>query len=145
MLNDIMSALGMPRAFDIGLAEFPYFCNVPIYISRMRQVAKMDVDEKGTEAAAVTIIEGKMTGIPKSVTFHADHPFLYLISEKSTGAIFFIGQYMGDAKATTPDRIANIQTQSTEDAPLYNLNGQRMEKPRAKGLYIQHGKKYIIK
>jgi hypothetical protein len=52
---------------------------------------------------------------------------------------------MGDAKATTPDRIANIQTQSTEDAPLYNLNGQRMEKPRAKGLYIQHGKKYIIK
>ena len=145
MLNDIMSALGMPRAFDIGLAEFPYFCNVPIYISRMRQVAKMDVDEKGTEAAAVTIIEGKMTGMPKSVTFHANHPFLYIISEKSTGAIFFIGQYMGDAKATTPDRIANIQTQSTEDAPLYNLNGQRMEKPRAKGLYIQHGKKYIIK
>jgi serpin B len=147
-LKDIMCALGMPRAFDSFLAEFPYFCkdNDPaIYIGRMRQVAKMEVDEKGTEAAAVTIIEGRMTGIPKSVTFHADRPFVYVISEKSSGAIFFIGQYMGDAKATSPDRIANVEASSLEDVPLYNLNGQRMERPVAKGLYIQQGKKYIIK
>lgn len=144
-LTDIMAALGMPTAFNMDLADFPYFCNVPIYISKMRQVAKMDVDEKGTEAAAVTIIEGR-NGIPRSATFHADHPFLYTISELSTQTIFFIGQYTGDGKATTPDSIANVQMQSqTNDAPLYNLNGQRMEKPVGKGLYIQHGKKYIIK
>lgn len=33
---------------------------------------------------------------PKHVNFHATHPFIYIISEQSTGAIFFIGQYMGD-------------------------------------------------
>jgi serpin B len=33
---------------------------------------------------------------PQRVNFHATRPFLYVISELSTGAIFFIGQYMGD-------------------------------------------------
>jgi serpin B len=33
---------------------------------------------------------------PKYVTFHANHPFLYVISEKETGTIFFIGQYTGN-------------------------------------------------
>ena len=142
-LNDIMSALGMSTAFDSNFAEFPYFCNVPTYIEMMKQVAKMKVDEKGTEAAAITII-GETTGMPPYVDFHANRPFLYIISEQSSGTIFFIGQYMGNDEETTPDRI-NIQTQFREDEPLYNLNGQRMEKPLGKGLYIQQGKKYIIK
>ena len=102
-------------------------------------------DETGTEAAAVTIIEGKVGGLPKKVTFHANRPFVYVISEKSSGIIFFIGQYMGDAKAATPNRIADLEVPSTKDVPLFNVNGQRMEKPVGKGLYIQQGKKYIIK
>ena len=105
----------------------------------------MEVDETGTEAAAVTIIEGKVGGLPKKVTFHANRPFVYVISEKSSGIIFFIGQYMGDAKAATPNRIADLEVPSTKDVPLFNVNGQRMEKPVGKGLYIQQGKKYIIK
>jgi hypothetical protein len=82
--------------------------------------------------------------MPAYVEFHANRPFLYIISEQSSGTIFFIGQYMGNAEATSPDRIANIQTLSREDTPLYNLNGQRIEKPVGKGLYIQRGKKYMI-
>ena len=66
----------------------------------MKQVAKIKLNEEGTEAAAVTVIGIKMTafdpGEPQHVEFHATRPFLYVISEKSTGAIFFIGQYMGD-------------------------------------------------
>ena len=143
-LRDIMSALGMSTAFDSYFAEFPFFCNVPTYIEMMKQVAKMKVDEKGTEAAAITII-GETNGMPAYVEFHANRPFLYIISEQSSGTIFFIGQYMGNAEATSPDRIANIQTLSREDTPLYNLNGQRIEKPVGKGLYIQRGKKYMIK
>ena len=99
-LKSIMSALGMPRAFDDRLAEFPHFCNVPTYIELMKQVARIKLNEEGTEAAAVTVIGIKMTaldpGEPQHVEFHATRPFLYVISEKSTGAIFFIGQYMGD-------------------------------------------------
>ena len=94
-----MSALGMPNAFDDLLAEFPNFCNVPTYIGMMKQVARIKLNEEGTEAAAVTVIgmkENAMPQEPKHVNFHATRPFIYVISEQSTGAIFFIGQYLGD-------------------------------------------------
>ena len=96
-LVKIMSRLGMPKAFTAS-AEFPDFCNVPTYIGKMKQVARIKVSEEGTEAAAVTVIEMKNTIIhsePIHVNFHADHPFIYIISEQSTGAIFFIGHYTG--------------------------------------------------
>ena len=99
-LKPIMSALGMPRAFDDRLAEFPHFCNVPTYIELMKQVARIKLNEEGTEAAAVTVIgmdfKSSAVSEPQHVEFHATRPFLYVISEQSTGAIFFIGQYMGD-------------------------------------------------
>ena len=98
-LVPIMSALGMPNAFDDRLAEFPYFCNAPTYIGLMKQVARIKLSEEGTEAAAVTVTgmyEKAMPQEPKHVNFHASRPFIYIISEQSTGAIFFIGQYMGD-------------------------------------------------
>ena len=95
-----MSALGMPRAFNSSLAEFPNFCNVPTFIGLMKQAAIIKVNEEGTEAAAITVIGMKNTSVgpsePKRVSFHATRPFLYVISEQSTGAIFFIGQYMRD-------------------------------------------------
>jgi serpin B len=96
-LTKIMSALGMPKAFTPA-AEFPDFCNVPTCIDLMKQVAKIKLNEEGTEAAAVTVIGIKVTSVGplQRVEFHATRPFLYVISEQSTGAIFFIGQYMGD-------------------------------------------------
>ena len=99
-LKDIMTKLGMPNAFDEQLAEFPNFCNVPTYIGLMKQVEKIKLNEEGTEAAAVTVI-GMDNAVaeheePQRVNFHANRPFLYVISEQSTGAIFFIGKYVGD-------------------------------------------------
>jgi serpin B len=96
-LDKIMATLGMPNAFNPNLAEFPEFCNVPTYIDMMKQVARIKVNEEGTEAAAVTVIFVKLANAaPRRVSFHATRPFLYIISEQSTGAIFFIGQFMGD-------------------------------------------------
>lgn len=97
-LKPIMMKLGMPDAFDMLKADFPYFCNTEVYIFLMKQVAKIKLDEEGTEAAAVTIIgvndEASSVG-HDYVTFHANHPFLYVISEQQTGAVFFIGRYTG--------------------------------------------------
>ena len=96
-LVETMSRLGMPKAFTAS-AEFPDFCNVPTYIGLMKQVARIKVSEEGTEAAAVTVIGMKNSAIPSEpihVDFHADHPFIYIISEQSTGAIFFMGHYTG--------------------------------------------------
>ena len=97
-LIPIMGKLGMTKAFT-SAAEFPNFCNTATFIGLMKQVAKIKLDEEGTEAAAVTVIgmEESMAGPsePDYATFYANHPFLYVISEKTTGAIFFIGQYTG--------------------------------------------------
>ena len=140
-LVEIMSALGMPTAFTYD-ADFPYFCNVPVFISQMFQVAKIKLDEQGTEAAAVTVIEVAPTSITPSAKFYANRPFLYVISEQSTGAIFFIGQYMG--KITTGIASPRIQ-ELTEDNAIYNLSGQRLSTPPTKGIYIQNGKKIVTK
>ena len=97
-LKPIMTKLGMPDAFDNQKADFRNFCNVPVYIDLMKQVAKVKFDEEGTEAAAVTVIgvtNASFGSEPTYTTFYANHPFLYVISEQQTGAILFIGQYTG--------------------------------------------------
>ena len=144
-LVDVMSELGMPKAFTL-FAEFPYFCNYPCYISNMFQVAKIKLDEEGTEAAAVTVIGETASGIPpQPVPFHANRPFLYVISEQSTGAIFFIGQYTGSVTADIRSSIIGTKAEPRTDANnlIYNLSGQRMSQEPARGLYIKNGKVMI--
>ncbi|MBQ3978377.1 MAG: serine proteinase inhibitor, partial [Bacteroidales bacterium] len=64
--------------------------------------AKITVNEDGSKAAAVTdVYMAASTGIggharpAPEIIFHADRPFIYAITEVSTGAILFIGQYTG--------------------------------------------------
>ena len=139
-LTTIMRELGMPKAFTMQ-AEFPYFCNTGVYISNMFQKAIIDLNEEGTEAAAVTVIEGT-TGMPRYVTFHANRPFFYTISERSTGAIFFIGQYTGPGTASPVEGPASALFKGNET--MYNLAGQRISKP-LHGLNIIGGKKVVVK
>ena len=141
-LTPIMMALGMPTAFDPSQAEFPDFCNYPTYIGLMKQLAKIKLDEEGTEAAAVTVIVGAPGSASQEQTaeFFATRPFLYIISEQSTGAIFFIGQYMGDGTTN----IANVkQNENQNGKRIYNLSGQRLQDPPAHGLYIENGRKVL--
>ena len=70
----------------------------PMHISNMLQKAKIEVNEKGTKAAAVTAAIMTMSLAPEEprhVEFHATRPFVYIIKERATGAIFFIGQFTG--------------------------------------------------
>ena len=143
-LIPMMEALGMTKAFTPS-AEFPYFCNANIYIELMKQVAKIKLDEEGTEAAAVTIIGEKATSMQEIpvVNFHATRPFLYIISEQSTGIIFFIGQYMGDETAEVKGEevaVKEVKSEEVKRERIYNLSGQRLLTPPAKGLYITDGR-----
>ena len=97
-LNEILGALGMKLAFTGG-ADFSAMAEDPLYVSRVFQKAKIKVDEKGSEAAAVTVIDMKETayfpGAEVIPEFYATRPFMYLIRETSTGAILFMGKYDG--------------------------------------------------
>lgn len=98
-LNKPISELGAPSIFLSGKADFSKMSDTPMFISAMIQKAKIEVSEEGTKAAAVTAGIMTMSALPdrepRHVVFHADHPFIYVITERNTGAIFFIGQYTG--------------------------------------------------
>ena len=140
-LVDIMKELGMKQAFDEEKAEFPYFGNRLVYISNMFQKAAIDLDEEGTEAAAVTVIDVTDAIGGHIFTFHANRPFFYTISEQSTGVIFFIGQYTGPETASS---ISLTPALSKGEGAIYNLAGQRLSKLQ-RGLNIIDGKKVVIK
>ena len=95
-LNDILSAMGMPTSF-IPAADFSKMSEDAAYLSFVQQDAKIKVDEEGTEAAAISsagMMRNTSVGMPDPIVyFHADHPFLYVISARSTGAILFAGRY----------------------------------------------------
>lgn len=97
-LNDIISALGAPLIFS-PQADFSQFARGDFYVSKMFQKAKIEVSEEGTKAAAVTAAIMMMSAMrpekKRNVVFHADSPFAYIISENSTGSIYFMGQYTG--------------------------------------------------
>ncbi|MBO5626647.1 MAG: serpin family protein [Prevotella sp.] len=101
-LIELLMGMGIRRAFDGNSAEIPNMCeNGDLYISMMKQKAKIKVNEEGSEAAAVTIAELNFlsavtdTQEPPKATFHANRPFVYLIHEKSSGVILFVGKFMG--------------------------------------------------
>ena len=99
-LNDILSDMGMRDAFYATWLDLLDGGGAESTISKVFQTATIDVDESGTEAAAVTVITAKITspgpGMSGPLVFHADRPFIFTISESSTGAILFAGVYRGE-------------------------------------------------
>ena len=98
-LGDVLVALGMEDAFDPQKANFRKMADVSlgeIFIGTVKHKTFIDVNTKGTEAAAVTYV-GMVLSAPEPVTYGpvdviVDRPFFYIISESSTGSILFIGQ-----------------------------------------------------
>ena len=100
-LEEVLSSMGMPLAFNSFFAEFPNMAQGhSLYVAMMKQKAKIEVNEEGTKAAAVTVAEmGDLAMGPtqyERADFHATRPFVYLIMEESTRSIFFMGTYCGD-------------------------------------------------
>lgn len=100
-LRETMSALGMPRAFDRDAADFTGMSNPPnaaerLYIANAYHQVFVDVREAGTEAAAATAVvmaaRGGMMQRVEPATFTADHPFLWMIRDRATGAVLFMGR-----------------------------------------------------
>ncbi|MFH1770679.1 MAG: serpin family protein [archaeon] len=93
-LNENMINLGMPTAFSEGIADFSGMDGTKdLFISKVIHKAFVEVDEQGTEAAAATaIMMGATSAGPMYPIFKADHPFIFIIQEKSTGSILFMGK-----------------------------------------------------
>jgi serine protease inhibitor len=91
-LKKPLSELGMKRAFRSGAAEFGGISTTPLYISAVRHKTFVEVNEEGTEAAAVTGVAMAMTAmrpVEKPFELILDRPFLFLIED--AGEILFAG------------------------------------------------------
>lgn len=93
LLKDCLSDMGMPLAFTEA-ADFSGMTGLKdLYISLVIHQAYVEVNEEGTEAAAATaVVMERTTGVPTTKTFLADHPFIFLIMDKQTGNILFMGR-----------------------------------------------------
>jgi len=93
-LNDQLQAMGMLDAFNPDLADLSGISDAPIYVSFVKQNTFVEVDEKGTEAAAVTTIGVYATSNlpPLPMEFVIDKPFVFAIRERTTNTLLFIGQ-----------------------------------------------------
>lgn len=98
-LKQVLTELGMTDAFT-GAADFSKMAEIPagdvLYIGDVKQKTFIDVNRKGTEAAATTVVEMDYTSAVrpdlKNVDFIVDRPFFFLIREATTNSILFIGQ-----------------------------------------------------
>ena len=93
-LNNSLQSLGMGIAFAPGLADFSQMADLEalgknLYIGEVLHKAVVEVNEEGTEAAAVTSVGIRATSAPPA--FMANRPFFFAIRDNETKTVLFMG------------------------------------------------------
>jgi serpin B len=95
-LDERLQKMGMVAPFQKGKADFSGLLKdhgqPPVYLGKVLHAAWVNVNERGTEAAAATTEVIVFYGAVEAATFQADHPFIFLIRHRMTGAILFMGR-----------------------------------------------------
>ena len=95
-LKDVLAAMGIKDAFEPDHADFSGMTTATnqLFLTAVVHQAVIDVNEKGTEAAAATGEAAAGGASAQPEPFVADHPFVFLVRETGTGTILFMGQLM---------------------------------------------------
>jgi len=99
LMAETLSDMGMPAAFT-GSADFSGMDGTKmLFIQDVIHQAFVEVNEEGTESAAATavVVNFKSVG-PNVHVFRADHPFIFIIQQKETGNILFLGRVSDPSK-----------------------------------------------
>jgi serpin B len=101
-LIPVFKKLGVQRAFTAGQADLSGITSSAeardLYVTGAFHKAFVEVNEKGTEAAAATgIVVGVRSVAPRMNEFRGDRPFVFLIRDRKTGQILFMGRLMNPA------------------------------------------------
>ena len=94
-LKEVLKALGMAVAFDPFQADFSKMYTGPdnLYITKVKHKTFVDVNEEGTEAAAVTSVEIGVTSVgPTGIVMRVNHPFVFVIRDNYSQTILFMGK-----------------------------------------------------
>ena len=95
-LNDDLKAMGMVSAFTAGAADFTQLAPPPtgnqLYIDFVKQNTFVDINEEGTEAAAVTTVGVSVTSAPVYPVMRVDRPYIFVLRERLSGTVLFMGK-----------------------------------------------------
>jgi serpin B len=97
-LSKNLSDMGMEDAFSAAADFSGINGKKNLYISEVIHKAFVEVNEEGTEAAAATAVVLDTKALIEELVFKADHPFIFLIRDKETGSILFMGRVMDPNK-----------------------------------------------
>jgi len=97
-LNAVLQDLGIIQAFSPGMANFSGIADAELYVDEVKHKSFIEVDEKGSRAAAVTSIGIGVTSLPSYPVITLDKPFLFAIRENQAGNILFLGKMMDPAE-----------------------------------------------
>ena len=129
-MNKTLQRMGIVNAFKPKLANFSRM-NKDVYLSKAIQKSRIDVNEDGSEAAAVSMAYMSVRGSGycpfDTYRFHVNRPFVYVISEKSSGIIYFIGvkTKMPGQKTTENDEEEDYFIQTNNQSKV----NEKEEKP----------------
>ena len=108
-IEDVLIDLGVQSAWLEGTADFSGMLDQDVeklWLARVVHKAFVRMDEEGTEAAAATgaVMNGEGSDEPdEPATFHADHPFIFMIRDRLTGTILFQGRMSDPSQAPLQD------------------------------------------
>jgi len=91
MMEDL-AEMGMPTAFTDAADFSGMNAEDRLFIDKVIHQAFIEVNEKGTEAAAATGVSVALSAAIQEEVFRADHPFIFLIRDVDTGVIMFMGR-----------------------------------------------------
>lgn len=94
----LLGKMGMPTAFTMAADLSGLTGRKELYITEVVHQAFVEVNEEGTEAAAATAVIVGIKMVQRKPIFRADHPFIFIIQERQTGTILFLGQVVNPAK-----------------------------------------------
>jgi serine protease inhibitor len=91
-LSSDLAGMGMASAFGSGADFSGMTGSRNLFISSVVHQAFIDVNEEGTEAAAATAVTVMRSAMIRPNILRIDHPFLFLIVERETNSILFLGR-----------------------------------------------------
>lgn len=95
-LNEMLQAMGIKKLYSTEQDLSGMLTTTDPLLITAKQKTRIEVDEKGAKAAAVTHVSGDLTAMPSirdnSWEFIVDEPFIFLIRERSTGSVLFSGR-----------------------------------------------------
>lgn len=94
----LLGKMGMPTAFTMAADLSGLTGRKELYITEVVHQAFVEVNEEGTEAAAATAVIVGIKMVQRKPVFRADHPFLFIIQERQSGTILFLGRVVNPAK-----------------------------------------------